>query len=151
MSPSRSQAAGLPPGPCLQPGRPHSDRSHGWHYRPHLPVMVPSQAASFTCSSPSHSPSLFLLLLPRMLSFMQICKAPSLLPNCLQGPLLCFAKLLLFEFSLKQWQILPRKHSTPGREPVHLHTGFLMQALPCLPLNPLGAAEVEIQMLRLPV
>lgn len=60
-------------------------------------------------------------------------------------------RLLLFKFSLKQWQTLLRKHSTPGMEPVHLHTGFLVQALPCLPPHPLGAAEVEIQMLRLPV
>jgi len=59
-------------------------------------------------------------------------------------------RLLLFKFSLKQWQTLLRKHSTPGRDPVHFHTGLLMQALPCLPLNSLGAAEVEIQMLCLP-
>lgn len=38
-------------------------------------------------------------------------------------------RLLLFKFSLKQWQTLSRKHSTPGREPIHLCTGFLMQAL----------------------
>lgn len=52
-------------------------------------------------------------------------------------------RLLLFIFSLKQWQTLSRKRSTPGRKPVHLHTGFLVRAL--------GAAEMEIQTVCLPV
>lgn len=45
-------------------------------------------------------------------------------------------RILLFEFSLKQWQTLPRKCSTPGRETVHLHAAFLVRALPSLPLKP---------------
>lgn len=107
--------------------------------QPSAPVVVPSPAAPSTCTSPSHPRSLFPPLQALIHADLRG-SAAELPPGASPSALL---RLLLFIFSLGQWQTLLSECSWGAPSPP-------CRFLPCLAPHPLGAAEEEIQTVCLP-